>query len=145
MHRIARPAGTLLCVLGLLATGLFALETEQARGKAAKGKPKNEKHEKHDEPEFSLEFLLDFSSEKARLYARESQLIGQKPLPPGIRKNLARGKPLPPGIAKREMPASFLKKLPAHDDYEWHMAGVDLVLTARVDGLVKEVVRDVFK
>ena len=28
--------------------------------------------------------------------------VGAEPLPPGIRKNLARGKPLPPGLARQQ-------------------------------------------
>jgi hypothetical protein len=52
-------------------------------------------------------------------------------LPPGIRKNLALGKPMPPGIAHTRAPSSFLKRLPVHEDYEWHIAGTDLVLVLR--------------
>ena len=44
---------------------------------------------------------------------------GNKPLPPGIAKNLARGKPLPPGIAKRAFPNDLLVRLPpVADGYE---------------------------
>ena len=35
-----------------------------------------------------------------------------KPLPPGIRKNLAVGKPLPPGIAKQTLPEGLHEGLP---------------------------------
>jgi hypothetical protein len=37
---------------------------------------------------------------------------GQKTLPPGIARNLARGKPLPPGIAKQVLPAGLIDLLP---------------------------------
>ncbi len=40
----------------------------------------------------------------ARGYAQEYGLSGYSSLPPGVRKNLARGKPLPPGIAKKWCP-----------------------------------------
>lgn len=42
-----------------------------------------------------------------------------KPLPPGIRKNLARGKPLPPGIAKTRLPGGYVGRLPHYSGYEW--------------------------
>ncbi len=38
---------------------------------------------------------------------------GQKSLPPGIAKNLARGKPMPPGIAKQVLPTDLVRLLPA--------------------------------
>jgi hypothetical protein len=37
---------------------------------------------------------------------------GQKTLPPGIARNLARGKPLPPGIAKQVIPTGLIDLLP---------------------------------
>ena len=144
MRHVIRTTGIFICCLGLLPLTLSGLEQSQGKGNRDKGKPKAEKREKHDGPEFSVEFLLDFSTEAARRYAVESKLVGMKPLPPGIRKNLARGKPIPPGIAKRDIPAEFLKKLPAHKDYEWHMAGTDLLLVARTDHLIVEIAADVF-
>ena len=36
----------------------------------------------------------------------------QKPLPPGIAKNLQRGKPLPPGIARQRLPDDLTRQLP---------------------------------
>ncbi|KDB61839.1 hypothetical protein AZ15_1325, partial [Bordetella bronchiseptica A1-7] len=47
----------------------------------------------------------------ARGYALEYGVTGYGSLPPGIRKNLARGKPLPPGIAKKAVPPSMLARL----------------------------------
>ena len=81
----------------------------------------------------------------ARRYAVESDLTGYKPLPPGIRKNLARGKPMPPGIAKTRMPSPFLAKLPAHDGYEWQIAGSDLALVFKADLTISGVLKDVFR
>lgn len=66
-------------------------------------------------------------------------LIGPaQSLPPGIRKNLARGKPLPPGIAKR-FDNRLLGKLPHYDGYEWRQVGTDVVLVALATGLIYEV------
>lgn len=67
------------------------------------------------------------------------ELIGPtQSLPPGIRKNLARGKPLPPGIAKR-FDNRLLGKLPHYDGYEWRQVGTDMVLIALATGLVYEI------
>jgi Ni/Co efflux regulator RcnB len=68
-----------------------------------------------------------------------------KPLPPGIRKNLALGKPLPPGIAKQTLPRSMYgSSLPYYPGYEWAAVGRDLVLIDLTTRLVAELVRDVF-
>jgi hypothetical protein len=65
-------------------------------------------------------------------------------LPPGIRKNLARGKPLPPGIAKKMAPQGMLGRLPQHPGYEWQVAGTDLILVQLGTAIVADVLRDVF-
>ena len=65
-------------------------------------------------------------------------------LPPGIRKNLARGKPLPPGIAKKMVPGPMLRELPAYSGYEWRVYGSDLVLVALATGVVADVLAGVF-
>ena len=140
MPSTVRRILALAFLVSLLPVTSPALEVEQGKGKG-----KAEKKHNGKESEFSLEFLVDFTSDDARRYAREAGLHGQKPLPPGIRKNLARGKPLPPGIAKQTMPEAFLKNLPAHDDYEWRRAGADLVLIAKHDNLVVEIAADIFK
>ena len=51
-----------------------------------------------------------------------------QPLPPGIRKKLARGKPLPPGIAKKVLPPSLLGVLPERTGYQPVRVGWDVVL-----------------
>lgn len=80
----------------------------------------------------------------ARRYAMGDGLRGYSSLPPGIRKNLARGKPLPPGIAKKMTPGPLLGQLPRHDGYEWRVAGTDLVLIATGTAVVADVLYDVF-
>lgn len=82
---------------------------------------------------------------EARNLALGQNLFGLQPLPPGIRKNLARGKPLPPGIAKKMVPSGLLGRLPVHPGYEWRMLGTDLVLVHLAQGLVADVLSDVFK
>jgi len=80
----------------------------------------------------------------ARTYAHEYGLSGYSQLPPGIRKNLARGKPLPPGIAKKMVPGPMLARLPAYPGYEWRIAGSDLVLVAIATAVIADVLLNVF-
>jgi len=80
----------------------------------------------------------------ARGYAVEYGMTGYSSLPPGIRKNLARGKPLPPGIAKKMAPGPMLAHLPVHPGYEWRIAGSDLILVAIGTAIVADVLFDVF-
>jgi len=80
----------------------------------------------------------------ARDYARQAGLTGYRDLPPGIRKNLARGKPLPPGIARKVAPGAFLDRLPRHQGYEWQMAGTDLILVSVATGVIADILLDVF-
>lgn len=130
----------------LFASNLGAAPVEHSKRKKEKSKHERagERHSR-DEPEFSVEFLLRFTTAEARRLAVRQELTGMKPLPPGIRKNLARGKPLPPGIAKRTLPDAYIESLPSDDDYLWRRAGTDLVLIARKDGLVVEIAADVFE
>ena len=80
----------------------------------------------------------------ARRLAEAAGATGYKPLPPGIRKNLARGKPLPPGIAKDRAPGTMLRDLPRHEGYEWRVAGTDLLLVQLGTSIVADVLVDVF-
>jgi len=63
-------------------------------------------------------------------------------LPPGIRKNLARGKPLPPGIARR-LDNRLLGQLPHYDGYEWRQVGHDVVLFTLATGIIHEVLHNI--
>ncbi|KAA9131536.1 hypothetical protein F3N42_09470 [Marinihelvus fidelis] len=81
----------------------------------------------------------------ARQLAIDTGATGYKPLPPGIRKNLARGKPMPPGIAKTRMPGGYYDRLPHRDGYDWQVAGTDLLLIQAGTQLVAEVLEDVFR
>lgn len=80
----------------------------------------------------------------ARKLASKYELTGGKPLPPGIRKNLARGKPLPPGIQKTRMPGPFISQLPRHDGYEWRQAGTDLLLVVSGSLVISDILEGVF-
>jgi len=148
--RISRLEGVavFLLVMSVPAT-LLALDPPQDKGKPDKAK--NEKSVDHKDHGDSLDVIavasagIRLSYGDARRFAVDSNLTGYKPLPPGIRKNLARGKPMPPGIAKTRMPSSFLRRLPAHEGYEWRIAGSDLALVFEADMSISGVLKDVFK
>jgi hypothetical protein len=70
--------------------------------------------------------------------------VGAAPLPPGIRKNLARGKPLPPGIARQAVPQPLLARLPAVDGHTWIRLGTELVLVGIATEIVAQVIHGVF-
>jgi hypothetical protein len=71
-------------------------------------------------------------------------VVGAKPLPPGIQKNLARGKPLPPGIAKQRLPQSLSARLPVVDGHDWMRIGTELVLVGIATNLIAQVIHNVF-
>jgi hypothetical protein len=77
-------------------------------------------------------------------YAVDYGLTGYSSLPPGIRKNLARGKPLPPGIQQKMVPGPLLGRLPRYPGYEWRIAGSDLILIAVATAVVADILYDVF-
>jgi Ni/Co efflux regulator RcnB len=80
-----------------------------------------------------------------RIFSENSGRYGQiDTLPPGIRKNLARGKPLPPGIAKKMNP-DFARQLPNYQGYEWRQVGSDAALVNITTGIVRELMRDVLR
>jgi len=68
-----------------------------------------------------------------------------KPLPPGIRKNLARGKPLPPGIAKKTLAPDLVRLLPPRSGYEVVQVGWDVVLVEVATGIIHDVLMDVIR
>jgi hypothetical protein len=135
-----------ICTVGLIWLALPGLAFAQARPEKggskteAKGDPKSQ-----GDGELTLEFMIGFSEKAARSLAVEYELVGQKPLPRGIRKNLARGKPLPPGIAKQSLPTAFVAQLPSHEGYGWRMAGTALLLISTDDMTIQVVFKDLFE
>ena len=77
-------------------------------------------------------------------FVRDNHYSGYQALPPGIRKNLARGKPIPPGLQSRVVPGPLLQQLPHRSGYEWRVYGTDLVLVALATGVVEEVLDSIF-
>ena len=115
-----------------------------------KGKPdKAQGHGKHAGKERAAHggdglVSISISSGDARRIAIQHNVTGYESLPPGIRKNLARGKPIPPGIAKKAVPSAVLADLPAYDGYEWRIYGSDLVLVTIATAVIADVLLDVF-
>lgn len=66
-----------------------------------------------------------------------------KPIPPGIKKKLARGGTLPPGIAKTRMPDSVLSRLPRRDGQEILFIDRDVYLIQKSTELVLDVLENV--
>lgn len=140
-----RPHGQ---ILALLFTALsLACAPALASKPEHKGKPEKAQHSQSSSGASSSDTLsisLGISFDGARQLAVESGATGYSSLPPGIRKNLARGKPLPPGIAKKAVPATMLSRLPQHPGYEWLVVGNDLVEVAISTSLIANVLSGVF-
>ena len=69
---------------------------------------------------------------------------GQKALPPGIEKNLARGKALPPGIAKQVLPADLSRLLPPPPSgFERIMVSGRVLLVEIATQVIHDVLEDV--
>ena len=139
----------------LLSAGLAVAEPPQDTGKpdkADQGKQdkadqgKQDKQDKQDKGQDADSDLRrgGITREVAREWAVEAGITGQKPLPPGIRKNLARGKPIPPGIAMTRLPDGYLGHLPVHEGHRWEQMGTDLLLVNTASGLVADLLPEVF-
>jgi Ni/Co efflux regulator RcnB len=87
---------------------------------------KHDRYREGDTAEALISAVIGFDA--ARRLALDNRYTGYSALPPGIRKNLARGKPIPPGIA----------------GYEWAVYGSDLVLVATATAVIADVLFDVF-
>jgi hypothetical protein len=68
-----------------------------------------------------------------------------KPLPPGIRKKLARGGTLPPGIAKQALPDGLHRQLPPRTGQDYEVIGTDVVLIDTATKVIVDVLKDVLR
>lgn len=135
----------------VLVWGVFLTTTTlQADPSKNKNKSGKSQHGAVAESDFNVDLGLSvtlsagISIGDARRLASSYGITGGKPLPPGIRKNLARGKPIPPGIQKTRMPGSFMDDLPYHEGYEWRQAGTDLVLVISGSLVISDILEGVF-
>ena len=133
----------------VLAANLAAEPPAERPGQAQAGRPDHAtgppgQKGQQAESGHTLRISAGITTREARQLAAQHGLTGLKPLPPGIRKNLARGKPPPPGIEKTRMPAGFIGQLPRHEGYEWRRAGADLLLVASGNLVVADLLQGVF-
>ena len=132
----------------ILGVFLFSTALQAGSNKGKSGKPNSQ--QEADKNDFDVDWDLSvmvsagISIGDARVLASRHEITGGKPLPPGIRKNLARGKPLPPGIQKNRMSGSFVNDLPHHEGYEWHQAGTDLVLVVSGSLVISDILKGMF-
>ena len=127
---------------------LLGSEADRGQGNSNKAKNKDKQESSHSIPSTErIEVIpgVEVHLGEIRHRAESSHLTGVKPLPPGIRKNLARGKPMPPGIAKTRLPDSFLSGLPSREGYTWRAAGTDLVLVVDTDKVIAGILSDIFR
>lgn len=141
-NRLTLLAVTLISSLALTISALQAAPPD-GKGKSQNGKKKDSTTVDVDLG-LSATISAGISVGDARILASNHGISGNKPLPPGIRKNMARGKPMPPGIQKTRMPDSFINELPRHDGYEWQQAGADLVLVASGSLIISDILEGVF-
>lgn len=141
-HRIIFITVTLISSLALAVSSLQAAPPE-GKGKSGNGKNKDSNAVNVDLG-LSATISAGISIGDARILASNHRITGSKPLPPGIKKNMARGKPMPPGIQKTRMPESFINELPRHDGYEWQQAGADLILVASGSLIISDILEGVF-
>ncbi len=132
----------------MIATGLavpFLLLTSNsavAQGRSGRGGGGN------DGGGASIEFTAEITfsvgdREQIQAYYSSNPNPGIEALPPGIRKNLVGGKPLPPGIAKRFPPAELRSSLSVPIQYEVIEVGWDVFLVEVATGIIHDVLMDV--
>ncbi len=125
--------------LTLASASAFA-EPPHDKGKKADKRDHPHSSQHQDKPAISIEDAVVRSLFRdQRRYLEPAQ-----PLPPGIRKNLARGKPLPPGIAKRFDPR-MEARLPQYPGYDWRQVGSDAVLVTAATGIVEAILINVLE
>jgi len=73
-------------------------------------------------------------------------LQGRKDLPPGIRKQIARGQRVPDGMNTYRLPSDLIKRLPQRNaDVERRVVGDDIVLIERGTNLILDVLENVLR
>ncbi len=150
MNKLSKIAGFALVLAFLGASPVIAKNPDNqgksegqknSKGNSQKGDSKNkDNHDNHHEMHYA-----GIDRSKTRQYAKQYNVGDYKPLPPGIRKNLARGKPIPPGIAKTRLPDGYINQLPRYNGYEWRGYGGDLVLVDSRTQLIADVIMDAFR
>jgi len=129
-------AGIALGIIGALASG------------PAQAKPPHARQGSQGSDDRTAVLNIVFSEVEKRLIREFFTQHGSyeaSALPPGIRKQVARGKPLPPGIAKRVLPGDLESRLPQRSGYTRQIVGTDVLLIAAATGLVVDILIDVIR
>jgi hypothetical protein len=121
-----------------------------ANGAAAQGRNGRGGGGGNDDGGVSVEFIAEISfsvgdRDQIQAYYSSNPNPGMEALPPGIRRNLARGKPLPPGIAKRFPPDALRSSLSIPSRYEVVEVGWDVFLVEAATGIIHDVLMDVIR
>ncbi len=132
----------------VLSLFVFMVEAAEAQGRNGRGGRGNGGG--NDDGGVTVEFTAEFSfslgdRDQIRAYYTSNPTLGLEALPPGIRKNLARGKPMPPGIAKRFPPDVLRSSLSVPPHYHVIEVGWDVLLVEVATGIIHDVLMDVIR
>ena len=131
----------------VLSLFVFLAEAAEAQGRGRGGRGNGGGN---DDGGVTVEFTAEFSfslgdREQIQAYYASNPTPGLEALPPGIRKNLARGKPIPPGIAKRFPPDALRSSLSVPLRYHVIEVGWDVLLVEVATGIIHDVLMDVIR
>lgn len=128
-----------LVIVGILASGPALIAESHGAGLLGSSFGAEVAFTSHEIQVIRAHYETDRGS-KNKGKARKSR----KSLPPGIRKNLARGKPLPPGIAKQILPDELHQALPpVRDGHERIIVDGKVLLVEIATQVVRDVLSDV--
>ena len=123
---------------------LLAADSAAAQGRSGRGSRGN------DDGGVSVEFTAEISfsvgdRDHIQAYYSSNPNPALESLPPGIRKQLARGRSLPPGIAKRFAPDALRSSLSTPPGYQVIEVGWDVFLVEAATGIIHDVLMDVIR
>ncbi len=146
MNNVSKIVGLAIALAFLSASPVIAKNPDnQGKNNAqvnSKDNSKSQKDHAKNKNNHHEMYYAGISKKDAKRYAKQYKAYGYKPLPPGIRKNLARGKGIPPGIAMTRLPSGYINHLPRYEGYEWRGYGTDLVLVQVVSNIIADVIID---
>lgn len=131
------PLSSIALALTLASASALA---QPPHDKGKKDKKQDHHHSSHQQDKQPI--TIEEAVIRSIFRDQRSYLEPAKPLPPGIRKNLARGKPLPPGIAKR-FDSRLESRLPQYAGYDWRQVGTDAVLVSAATGIIETILVNV--
>ena len=145
---LSRLSRHVLPVVLVLSMFVFTAEAAEAQGRSGGGGRGNGGG--NDDGGVTVEFTAEFSfslgdRDQIRAYYTSNPTPGLEALPPGQRKNLARGKPMPPGIKKRFVPDTLRSSLSVPPQYGVIVVGWDVLLVEVATGIIHDVLMDVIR